>query len=248
MIMTSTQTPTLRLRRSHERGFEDFGWTDNWCTFSFAGYHDPEWVNFGPLRVIVENHIQPRSGFPPHPHRDVEIVTYVSKGILTHQDSHGHKAGVTAGEMQHISGGRGMVHSEMNVHDVVEHNLQIWLIPNRRNTEFAYHQLGFTPEERQGRFRLYCSPDGRDDSMPMNVDAFISAGLFAAGDRAEHDVAAGRGAWVQVVHGRVHVAGVTLEEGDGVGITNTDHLSFEFDAASEVVFFDVAMDSPLIWR
>ncbi len=243
---TTSASPTIRLRRSADRGFEDFGWTDNWMTFSFSEYRDPQWMNFGPLRVIVENHIQPRTGFPTHPHRDMEIVTYVSAGTLTHEDSFGHKAGVTAGEMQAISAGRGMVHSERNVHDEVEHNLQIWLVPDRRGADFAYHQLKFTPEERQGRFRLYVSPDGGDGSMPINADARIFAGLFREGDRVGHDLDAGHGAWVQVVHGRVAVAGVSLEEGDGVGVTNATRLALEFSADSEVVLFDVRMDSPTI--
>ena len=244
----STQQPTIRLRRSDERGFEDFGWTDNWMTFSFSGYHDPEWMHFGPLRVIIENHIQPHSGFPAHPHRDAEIVTYVSKGVLTHKDSFGYTAGVTAGEMQLISAGaRGMVHSEENIHDEVEHNLQIWLVPERRGTEFAYHQLKFTPAERQGQFRLYVSPDGRDGSMPINTDASIYAGLFAGGDTADHLLAAGHGAWVQVVHGEVEVAGLTLKEGDGAGITDVDSLSFRFSTDTEIVLFDVGMEAPLIW-
>jgi redox-sensitive bicupin YhaK (pirin superfamily) len=242
MATTQTTSPTIRLRRSADRGFEDFGWTDNWMTFSFGEYRDPAWMSFGPLRVLVENHIQPRKGFPSHSHRDVEIVTYVSAGTLTHEDSHGHRAGVRAGEMQHISAGRGMVHSERNVHDEVEHNLQIWFVPERRGTDFAYHQLGFSREDRMGRFRLYASPDGRDGSMPINADARIHAGLFRPGDHDTYDLDAGRGVWVQVVHGRLEVAGVALEEGDGVGITDASRLDFDFGADSEVVLFDVGMD------
>ena len=244
-----TATPTVRLRRSAERGFEDFGWTDNWMTFSFGAYQNREWMNFGPLRVIVENHIQPHSGFPAHSHRDVEIVTYVVAGCLTHKDSFGHTAGVTAGEMQLISAGsNGMIHSEANVHDELEHNLQIWLVPSKRPTPFAYQQLKYTPEERQGRFRLYISPEGRDGSMPIHTDASIYAGLFGAGDRAEHPLTRGRGSWVQIVSGGVDVAGVTLEAGDGVGITGLDRLDFAFRDATELLLFDLGMDAPLIWR
>jgi redox-sensitive bicupin YhaK (pirin superfamily) len=217
-------------------------------TFSFSDYHDPKWMNFGPLRVIIENHIQPRSGFPEHPHRDVEIVTYVVSGTLTHEDSQGHKAGITAGEMQHISAGRGMVHSEENKHDEVEHNIQIWLIPDRSGTKFGYQQLKFTPEERQGRFRLYVSPDSRDGSMPINTDARIYAGLFRLGDHVEHRLESGRGAWVQVVRGNLSVAGAKLNSGDGMGITGLSKLEFQFSGDSEVVFFDVRMDAPLLWR
>lgn len=241
--------PKIRLRRSAERGFEDFGWTDNYMTFCFGGYYDPDWVHFGPLRVIVENHIQPRNGFPAHSHRDVEIVTYVSAGTLTHRDSFGHAAGVTAGEMQMISAGAtGMVHSEINEHDVMEHNLQIWLVPESRETEFAYQQLKFSPEERQGRMRLYISPEGRDGSMPINTQAEIYAGLFNAGDRWQLDLARDHGAWIQVVHGSVAVAGLKLEQGDGAGITDADRLDFEFGDGTEVLVFDVGMKSRLIWR
>lgn len=242
-------TPQIKLRRHQERGFEDFGWTDNWMTFSFGGYIDPDWVHFGPLRVMVENHIQPHSGFPAHPHRNVEVLTYVVSGTLTHSDSFGHRAAVTGGEMQLISAGsRGMIHAEQNHHDEVEHNYQLWLIPNRSNTEFAYHQLKYTPAERQGRFCLYVSPDGRDRTMPINTDAFISAGLFAPGDRVDHALQPGWGAWVQVVRGQVQVAGMALHTGDGVGITHMDRLAFQFEADSEVLLLELNMETPLLWR
>ena len=248
MAIASLQ-PAVRLRRAKERGFEDFGWTDNWMTFSFSGYHSPEWNNFGPLRVMIENHIQPHSGFPSHPHRDAEIVTYVVSGTLTHQDSFGHKAGVTAGEMQLISAGsRGMIHSEENLHDMVEHNLQMWLVPSKHPTAFAYGQKLYTPEERQGRFRLYVSPDGREGSMPINTEASIYAGLFAPGDRASHALAPRHGAWIQMVTGRVEVAGLTLEAGDGAGITDIAELDFQFEQPTEVLLFDLGMDAPLIWK
>ena len=243
-------TPQYRLRRSNERGFEDFGWTDNWMTFSFANYRDPAWNNFGPLRVMVENHIQPHSGFPSHPHRDVEIVTYVAAGTLTHGDSFGHRAGVTAGEMQLISAGsRGMIHSEENLHDEVEHNYQMWLIPERPGTAFAYHQLKYSPEERQGRFRLYVSPDGREGSMPINTDAFIYAGLFSKGDKVQYSLETGRGAWLQMVRGKMRVGeDLLLDQGDGVGITHAERLDLTVEADSEVLLFDLRMDVDLLWR
>jgi len=254
MNAADTQTPTLRIRRRDERGFEDFGWTDNWMTFSFANYHDPEWNNFGPLRVMVENHIQPHEGFSAHPHRDVEIVTYVSSGTLTHEDSFGHKAGITAGEMQRISAGsRGMIHSEENHHDEVEHNYQMWLVPDRTGTDFNYGQKKYTPAERQGQFRLYVSPDGRGESLPINTDAFIYAGLFDAGDTAQHTLGGengtseGRGAWLQVVDGELSVCGETLAQGDGIGITDVGELDITFHADSEVLLFDLGMDAPMIW-
>ena len=241
--------PVLRIRRGGERAFEDFGWTDNWMTFSFGEYDDPEWRHFGPLRVIVENHIQLHSGFPTHAHRDVEIVTYVAAGVLTHADSFGHAGGIGPGEMQLISAGSGgMIHSEENAGDVVEHNLQCWLVPDRHGTTFAYHQLGFTPEERRGQLRLYVSPDARDGSMPIHTDAFIYAGLFAPGDVVEHVLGPGRGAWIQLVRGTVRVFGARLAAGDGVGITSADRLALEFDDETELVLFDLGMDAPMIWR
>jgi len=253
-IFTSSEDgPTLRLRRSDERGYEDFGWTDNWMTFSFADYHDPDWVHFGPLRVMVENHIQPHQGFSVHPHRDVEIVTYVSSGVLTHGDDQGHEAHIEAGEMQLISAGSaGMVHSEENTHDTVEHNYQMWFVPDRPGTDFAYHERGFSPADRQGQFRRYVAPytdaaAGDGGPMPINTDASIYAGLFAPGDTATHPLAPGRGAWVQVVDGTVSVAGTTLYSGDGVGITDTAELSFAFAADSEVLIFDVRMDAERLW-
>ena len=247
--MNHTSEPKMIIRRSDERGFEDFGWTDNWMTFSFANYHDPAWINFGPLRVMVENHIQPRSGFPAHPHRDVEIVTYVVSGTLTHGDSFGHKAGITAGEMQLISAGsRGMIHSEESLHDVVEHNYQMWLIPERTGTQFEYHQLKFTPEERQGKFCMYVSPDGENGSMPINTNARIYAGLFSPGDEAVHELRENYGAWIQMVSGEATISGVQMQQGDGIGITNTAKITMNFSKNSEVLLFDLGMNSRLIWR
>ena len=253
-IFTSDEDgPILRLRRSDERGYEDFGWTDNWMTFSFADYRDPNWMHFGPLRVMVENHIQPHEGFSAHPHRDVEIVTYVSSGVLTHGDNRGHEAHIEAGEMQLISAGsEGMVHSEKNTHDTVEHNYQMWLVPDRAGTDCAYHDSGFSPDERQGRFRCYVAPytdgtAGEGGPMPVNTDAYIYAGLFGPDHTADHTLAPGRGAWVQVVAGIVSVAGVTLEAGDGVGITDATELAFAFEAESEVLLFDVRMDAKRLW-
>lgn len=245
--------PTIRLRRSAERHYEDFGWADNRITFSFAGYRDPDWVHFGPLRVMVENVIQPRQGFPPHPHRDVEILTYVVSGVLTHEDSFGHRAEIGAGEMQLISAGaRGMVHSEVNAHDAPEHNYQMWLVPDRPGTPFAYHQRAFPLAERQGRLRLYVHPDGEDGAMPIHTDARVYAGLFAAGDALTHALEPGRGAWLQVVRGRVAVDGagsepLVLEAGDGAGIEGAEALALRVAADAEILLFDVRMDVPLLW-
>lgn len=244
----NNNSPNIKIRRSKERGFEDFDWTDNWMTFSFSNYYDPDWIHFGPLRAMIENTIQPHSGFQAHPHRDVEIVTYVISGTLTHKDNFGHSSDITRGEMQHIStGSKGMVHSEENLHSEPVHLYQIWLIPEKTGTRFAYHQLKFTPEELQGNFRLYVSPDGRDGSMPINTDASIYAGLFTKKDNIRHKVEKGRGVWLQMVNGKLRVADVLLTQGDGIGITNIDSIALRFEADSEVLLFDMRMDIPLIW-
>jgi len=174
---------TIKIRRSKERGFEDFGWTDNWMTFSFANYHDPDWMRFGPLRVIVENHIQPHEGFETHPHKNMEILTYVSSGVLTHEDSMGNRSNIRSGEMQRISAGTGIFHSEMNEHDEVEHNIQIWILPDKAGVKPSYQELRFDRKQRGGTLRMYVSPDGRDDSMSMNQDGFI---LQIEGGRVDH--------------------------------------------------------------
>ncbi len=243
----SDPEPTLRLHRAKERGLEDFGWADNYLAFSFSGYRDPKWNNFGPLRVMIENHIQPRSGS-----RLILIVTprssHTSLPARSRIKTAWAQAAIQTGVMQHTSTGRGIVHSEENLHDVVEHNYQMWFIPDRSGTHSAYHQLRFTAEERQGRFRLYSSPDGREGSMPINTDVRTYAGLFHPGDTVQHVLQPGHGAWVQVVHGCVNVAGVTLHEGDGVGITGASLLHFVFEAETEALLFDLRMDTPLIWK
>lgn len=241
METTSTER-TLRLRRSKERGFADYGWTDNWMTFSFVKYHDPEWMRFGPIRVLVENHIQPHQGFGTHPHEDMEILTYVAAGALTHADSMGNEGAIHRGEMQRITAGTGIYHSEMNEHDEVEHNVQIWILPDQAGLTPGYEQLGFTDEERTGRLRLYAARDGRDGSMRIHQDAEIHAGILPKGTKVEHPLAEGRGAWIQMVRGSVDVDGLRLDAGDGVGITDADLLTLTALEEAELIFFDVAME------
>lgn len=245
------KTPQLLVRRSEERGFEDFGWTDNWMTFSFAGYSDPDWVHFGPLRVIVENHIQPHEGFDTHPHRDMEILTYVSSGVLTHEDSMGNKSAIRSGEMQRISAGKGIEHSEKNEHDEVEHNIQIWILPDRAGIEPSYEELRFEGEERRGTLRLYVSPDGRNHSMRIHQDAFVYAGILEESDQFVHSPEAGRVVWIQVVHGSVSIEGdgrEELHEGDGAGLTGWHDLTLTASAESELILFDMAMDFETPYR
>jgi redox-sensitive bicupin YhaK (pirin superfamily) len=240
---------TPRIRRSDERGVQDLGWSVNRMTFSFADYYDPDWMRFGPLRVLIESWIDPNEGFSEHPHRHAEIVSYVTQGVLRHRDSSGHEADIGPGEMQLISAGRrGMVHQETNPRAAPEAHYQMWFVPDRPDTEFAYHEAKPPAGERQGRFYPYVSPDGRGDTMPVHTDAFVSAGLFAPGDRPSHALPPGRGAWVQVVDGTVSVGGMTLRTGDGAGFTDPTELHFSFEEDSEVLLIDVRMDAPRIWE
>jgi len=192
-IDPTESTPSIC--RSDERGRQDLGGSVNRMTFSFADYYDPDWVRFGPLRVLIESRIAPNEGFSEHPHRHAEIVSYVTQGVLRHRDSNGHEADIERGEMQLISAGRrGMVHQEINPRATPEAHYQMWFIPDRPDTEFAYHEVKPPAGERQGRFHPYVSPDGRGDTMPVHTDAFVYAGLFAPGDHISHALSADRGA------------------------------------------------------
>jgi len=218
-------------------------------TFSFADYYDPDWMRFGPLRVLIESRIDPNEGFDEHPHLHAEIVSYVTEGVLHHEDSFGRADDIRAGEMQLISAGsRGMIHSETNPQSEPEAHYQLWFIPDRPNTDFAYHELKPPAWERQGQFRLYVSPDGRGDSMPVNTDAFVHVGQFSPGDRASHQLSSGRGAWVQVVEGTVSVGGVRLDGGDGAGFTAPSELAFSFECPTELLLVDVRMGADRVWE
>lgn len=246
---TELQEGSIRIRRSNERGFEDFGWTDNWMTFSFANFTDPEWTRFGSIRVIVENHIQPHEGFDSHPHRDMEILTYVSSGVLTHGDNMGNKEDIRAGEMQRISAGKGIVHSEMNEHDEIEHNIQIWILPDTKGLEPGYQMKRYENQERTGGLRLYASPGGRDGSMNINQDAEIYAGILQQNDRYNHKLGEGRGAWIQVIRGKIQLnEEVGLNQGDGAGVTGVDHLEMKAMEETELILFDVAMNFETPYR
>jgi redox-sensitive bicupin YhaK (pirin superfamily) len=238
-----------RVRRTEDRGLQDLGWSRNRMTFSFGDFHDPDWMRFGPLRVLIESRIDPNEGFSEHPHRQAEIVSYVTEGVLRHRDSFGHQADVGAGGMQVISAGSsGMIHAETNPKDEPEAHYQLWFIPPRSNTDFAYHDRTPPVEERTGQFCLYVSPDGRGDSMPIHTDAYVYAGTFSPGSVPSHTVREDRGVWVQVVDGAVSVGGVMLRTGDGAGFTTPGELSFSLNAETELLLIDVRMDAPRIWE
>src|SRR5688572_25795006 len=191
------------LRRSAERGHANHGWLDSYHTFSFADYYDPEHMGYGPLRVINEDRVQEGAGFPAHAHRDMEIITYVLDGALAHKDSIGTGSTIVAGDVQRMSAGSGVRHSEYNAHNGETHFLQIWIEPEVRGVKPAYEQKHFSVEEKRGRLRLIASPDGREGSVSMNQDALLYAGLFDGTESADLVLGAERKGYVHVARGHI---------------------------------------------
>jgi len=233
----------ITVRPARERGHANHGWLDSHHTFSFANYYDPSHMGFRALRVINEDRVAGGEGFGKHPHRDMEIVSYVLEGALEHKDSIGTGSVIQPGDVQRMSAGTGVAHSEFNASPADEvHFLQIWLMPRERGIKPSYEQKTFTPEDKRGRLRVVASPDGRDGSVTIHTDASIHAGLLAAGETAELALASGRAAWVQVARGKVRVNGRELSAGDGASITDERAVSVEgVDAdPAEVLVFDLA--------
>lgn len=231
---------TLTVRKSEERGRANFGWLDSKHSFSFGHYHDPKHMGFGLLRVINDDRVAPGGGFPAHPHSDMEIISYVLEGALEHKDSIGTGSVIRPGDVQRMSAGSGIRHSEFNAskNDPV-HFLQIWIIPEKRGLAPGYEQKAFSDAEKRGRLRLIGSRDGRDGSVTIHQDVDLYAALLGEGDAVEHTVAAGRGGWVQVARGIVSVNGEELREGDGVAISTSGHLRIAGHEAAEVLLFDM---------
>ena len=231
---------TLTIRKSEERGRANFGWLDSKHSFSFGHYHDPKHMGFGPLRVINDDRVAPGGGFPAHPHSDMEIISYVLEGALEHKDSLGTGSVIRPGDVQRMSAGSGIRHSEFNASktDPV-HFLQIWIIPERKGIAPGYEQKAFPDAEKRGRLRLIGSRDGRDGSVTIHQDVDLYAMLLGEGDAVEHTIAPGRGGWVQVARGSVNLNGETLREGDGVAISTSGHLHLVGLEESEVLLFDM---------
>ena len=227
------------LRRSSERGHADHGWLDSYHSFSFADYYDPQHMGFGPLRVINEDRVQPGKGFGTHGHRDMEIISYVLEGALGHQDSMGTGSTIVPGDVQRMSAGSGVRHSEFN-HEKqgVTHFLQIWIEPNVSGIPPSYEQKHFTPEDKRGRLRLIASPDGRDGSVTIHQDAQMYAGLFDGAETAKHPLLEGRKGYVHVVRGRVTVNGNVLEAGDALK-TEGGSIELKQGDQAEVLVFDL---------
>jgi redox-sensitive bicupin YhaK (pirin superfamily) len=237
----------IRVRKSEDRGHNRFGWLDTYHTFSFGEYRDPAHMGFRSLRVINEDLVAPGQGFGAHPHRDMEIITYVVEGALKHEDnisspdSPGHSLVLRPGEVQRISAGTGIEHSEVNPSKTEPvHLLQIWIIPDRRGHTPGYDQREFPVAERKDRLRLVASAGGRDGSIPINQDADLYAGTLGAGVKVEHALRDGRGAWVQVVEGELEVNGEKLVGGDGAAVEGEAALRLHATAPAEVLVFDLA--------
>lgn len=233
------ENPLTTLRRAHERGHADHGWLSSFHTFSFADYYDPHHMGFRSLRVINEDRVAPSAGFPTHRHQNMEIVSYVLDGALEHKDSMGTGSVIRPGDVQRMSAGTGVAHSEFNASktDGV-HFLQIWMLPDRSGHTPGYEQRHFDAASKRGRLRLVASSDGRDGSVSIHQDAAIYAGLFDGAERAEHVVTANRAAWVHVARGTITVNGERLSAGDAAAIA--DNVVLEAGEGAEVLVFDLA--------
>ncbi|MFN7144398.1 MAG: pirin family protein [Myxococcota bacterium] len=227
------------IRRASDRGYADHGWLKSFHTFSFADYVDPRFMGFRNLRVVNEDRVAPGMGFGTHGHRDMEILSYVLDGALQHRDSMGNGSVIRPGDVQRMSAGTGVQHSEFNASRADDvHFLQIWIVPDRRGHAPGYEQKHFSHEEKRGRLRIVASPDGRDGSVTIHQDAVVYAGVFDGDERAEHVVAPGRAAWVHVATGAITLNGERLEAGDAAAVG--DRVVLEGGDAAEVLVFDLA--------
>jgi len=226
--------------RSDSRGAADHGWLKAKHTFSFADYHNPEMMGFGPLRVINEDRIEPSQGFGTHPHKDMEIVTYIIDGALEHKDSMGNGSVIQAGDVQRMTAGTGVFHSEFNQSaDQSVHLLQIWILPRKSSLEPGYEQQHFTREDKLNQWRLVASSDGRDASMTVHQGVDLYASVLEVGSELAHSFAEGHSGYLQIVAGSVAANGEKLEAGDGVAIHEVDSLTITAISDAEAILFDM---------
>ena len=230
----------IQLRPSEARGRGKLAWLDSYFSFSFAQYYDPSHMNFSELRVINEDYIAPNQGFATHGHQDMEIVTYVLEGELEHKDSIGNGSIIRPGDVQRMSAGKGILHSEFNPSvDTPVHLLQIWITPNQFGFEPSYEQKFFSPDEKRGRLKLVASPDGQQGSITIHQDAYIYASILAQGETVTHALP-NRRAWLQMTKGSVSLNGKTLNAGDGAGISQEDGITLMGQASeTEFLLFDL---------
>src|SRR6516165_1997716 len=218
----------IRVRKAAERGHFDHGWLDTYHTFSFADYYDPAHMGFRSLRVINDDRVAPGQGFGTHGHRDMEIVTYVLEGALEHKDNMGNGSVIRAGELQRMTAGTGVRHSEFNPSDNEwVHLYQIWLLPDRKGLEPSYQELALTEEQKRGRFRLVASPGGADGSLTIHQDARLYLASLLLGEGISHEIERGRAAWLQVLRGKVDFLGNDLAAGDGVAVTDEKTVAIQ---------------------
>ncbi|MBZ5600388.1 MAG: pirin family protein [Acidobacteriia bacterium] len=231
----------ITIRPSNERGGGDYGWLNTRHTFSFDQYHDPRFMGFRSLRVINEDFVEPGHGFPMHPHRDMEIITYLLEGALEHNDSMGNGSIIRPGDGQRMSAGRGVRHSEANPSKTeAAHLLQIWILPSERGLEPGYEQKAFPAEQKRGKLRLIAGPDGEDGSVTIHQDARLYVSLLSPGQEVKHDLAPGRYAWLQVAKGAVELNGKLLNQGDGAAVSEEQKLTIKGIQDAEVLLFDLA--------
>jgi redox-sensitive bicupin YhaK (pirin superfamily) len=227
----------IKIRRSKERGGGDYGWLKTQHTFSFSDYWDEKWMGFRSLRVINEDFVGPNAGFPTHPHRDMEIITYILSGELEHKDSLGTGSVIRPGDGQRMTAGRGIRHSEANPSPTeTAHLLQIWITPEKQGLEPSYEQKSFPESEKRGKLRLIASKDGADGSVKINQDAKLFVSLLAPGEETSHN----RHAWLQVAKGEVELNGEKLIQGDGAAVSDEKKLTIKGTKDAEVLLFDLA--------
>jgi redox-sensitive bicupin YhaK (pirin superfamily) len=231
----------ITIRPTNERGRVQFGWLDSRHTFSFGSYYDPNHVHFRNLRVINEDFVQPGTGFGTHGHQDMEIITYVLAGEVTHRDSIGNVAVIKPGEVQRMTAGTGILHSEHNLStDEVLHLLQIWIFPEKKGLEPGYEQKQFPVTQREGKWQLLASQDARDGSLLIYQDVNLYATYLSRGEAISYFLAPNRHAWLQVTKGKLSLNGRSLEAGDGVGVSNESELHLQAAVDAEVLLFDLA--------
>lgn len=230
----------LELRKAADRGVANFGWLDSRHTFSFGHYHDPQQAGFSDLLVVNDDRVKPGMGFGTHPHRDMEIFSYVLEGALEHKDSMGAGSVIRPGEVQMMSAGSGITHSELNPsREEAVHFLQIWIVPDRLRVAPRYQQKNFSAADKRGRLRLIISPDAEDGALGVYQDARVYAGLFDGAERAEFKVVAGRYAYVHVARGALQVNGTAMQAGDGARVRDAGMLVFEGGQDAELLLFDL---------
>ena len=231
----------ITVRPAAERGHFDHGWLDTYHTFSFASYHDPRHMGFRALRVINEDRVQPGEGFGTHAHQDMEILTWVLEGALEHKDSMGNGSVIRPGDIQRMSAGTGVTHSEFNPsRDGLVHLIQIWLLPSRRGLPPGYEEKRFPPEARRGGLCLLAARDGRDGAVSIHQDADLWTALLERGESVRHALAPGRSAWLHVARGAVSLNGVALGAGDGAAVSGEAALEITASTRAEVLVFDLA--------